>query len=59
MVTKEWVLAVLEKMPEKFSADDFIKEIYLTKKIEIARQQFKEGDFLTDEQLAEEISKWN
>ena len=59
MLTKDKVKGIVDHMPETFSADDLIEEIILFQKIEIARQQIKDGDFLTDEELSKEIDQWD
>jgi len=59
MLTKDKVKELVDHMPETFSVDDLVGEIILLQKIEIARKQIQDGDFLTDEELGEEIEKWN
>jgi len=58
MLTKDKVKELVNHMPETFSIDDLIEEIMLLQKIEIARQQIKDGDFLTEEELDKEIDTW-
>ena len=58
MISKKWVLQLLEEMPEKFSVDDFLDKIISTKKIEIALERQKKGEFLTEEELDDEVKKW-
>lgn len=45
-------------MPRKFSTYEFIAPVILMQKIEIARDQFKNGDFLTEGELDREINGW-
>jgi hypothetical protein len=52
------VKELVNHMPETFSVDDIVEEIILLQKIEIARKQFQEGDFLTEEEFDEEIKSW-
>ena len=48
----------MEEMPEKFSVDDFLDKIISTKKIEIALERQKKGEFVTEEELDDEVKKW-
>ncbi len=45
-------------MPRKFSTYEFIAPVILMQKIEIARQQYKNGQFLTEDELDREINSW-
>ena len=57
ILTKKATLEILETMPEKFSAQEFIDAIIIGK-IKIAQQQVKDGDFLTEEEMDAEIQNW-
>jgi len=59
MLTKESVKELVNHMPETFSVDDIVGEIILLQKIEIARRQVQEGDFLTEDELDKEIDSWD
>ena len=58
MLTKEKIHELVDHLPENFSTEDLIGEIILLQKIEIARQQVKDGNFLTEEELDSEMDKW-
>jgi hypothetical protein len=58
MLTKEKVKELVDHMPDTFSVDELVGEIILLQKIEIAREQFKNGDFITDDELDAEIETW-
>jgi hypothetical protein len=58
MLTKDKVKELVDHMPDTFSVDDLVEEVILLQKIEKARQQFKEGVFLTEEELDKEIDSW-
>ncbi|MCY7410349.1 MAG: hypothetical protein LH473_08760 [Chitinophagales bacterium] len=58
MLTKEKVIQSLNSLPSKFSAEDVIDKIILLNKIEIARQQYKEGKILTTTQVKQRLKKW-
>ena len=59
MLNKEKVKELVDHMPETFSVDDIVEEIILLQKIEIARKQIKDGEFLTEDELDKEIDQWN
>lgn len=58
MLTKEKVKELVDHMPETFSVDELVEEVILLQKIEKARKQFREGNFLTEEELDKEIDSW-
>jgi hypothetical protein len=58
MLNKEKVKECLVDMPGKFSAYELIDPVVLMQKIEIARQQYKNGQFLTEDELDREINSW-
>ncbi len=59
MLTKEKMHDLVDHMPENFTVDQIIEEIILMQKIEIAREQFKNGEFLTEEEMDKEIDSWD
>jgi hypothetical protein len=59
MLTKDKMKELIDHMPDTFSVDDVVEEIILLQKIEIARKQVQDGDFLTEDELDAEIEKWN
>jgi hypothetical protein len=59
MLTKDKVKELIDHMPETFSVDDLVDEIILLQKIEIARKEVQNGEYLTEEELDAEIKKWN
>lgn len=58
MLTKNKFKELVDHMPEIFSVDDLVAEIILLQKTEIARKQIMDGEFLTEDELDEEIEKW-
>lgn len=59
MLSKDKVKELIDHMPETFSVDLLAEEIMLLQKIEIAKKQIEDGDFLTEDELDAEIEKWN
>jgi guanylate kinase len=58
VIEKEKIQEMLNKAPDNINIDDFIDEIIITAKIEKALEQLANGEYLTSEQLDEEIKKW-
>jgi len=49
---------LIDHMPEGYSTDDVIEQLIIADKIQRALDQFERGEFLTEEELDEEIKKW-
>jgi hypothetical protein len=58
MLTRDKVKEMIDHMPDTFSVDDVVEELLLLQKIEEARDQFKKGEFLTEEELDAETDQW-
>ena len=58
MLTKDKVKELIEHMPESFSVDDLVEKIILLQKIEMGKQQIKDGDSLTEEEMDRLIDSW-
>jgi len=58
VIEKGKIQEMLNKAPDNINIDDFIDEIIITAKIEKALEQLANGEYLTSEQLDEEIKKW-
>nr|WP_067058886.1 hypothetical protein [Mucilaginibacter sp. L294] len=59
MLTKDKVKELVDHMPDTFSVDDLVERVILLQKIETARKQVLNGEFLTEEELDAEIDKWD
>jgi Zn-dependent alcohol dehydrogenase len=59
MLNKDKVKELVDHMPETFSVDDIVEEIILLQKIEMARKQIRNGEFITEEELDKEIDQWD
>lgn len=57
-IEKEKIQEMLNNAPDNIKIDDFIDQIIITAKVEKALDQLANGEFLTSEQLDEEIDKW-
>jgi hypothetical protein len=58
IIEKEKIQELLDSAPDSVVIDDFIDQIIISAKIEKALDQLANGQFLTSEQLDEEIEKW-
>jgi hypothetical protein len=58
MLTKDKIQELINHMPESFSADDIIERIILLQKIEIGKQQIKDGNSLTEDEMDKLIDSW-
>jgi hypothetical protein len=58
VIEKEKVQELLNSAPDSIIIDDFIDKIIISAKLEMALDQLANGQFMTSEQLDEEIKKW-
>jgi len=58
MITKDKLIQVINKMPEKFNIDDLIEEFVLLSKIEHGLADVESGRVYSDKQVAEKMEKW-
>ena len=58
MITKEKLIQVINKMPEKFSIEDVIEELVMLSKIEHGLADVEAGRVYSDKQVAEKMEKW-
>jgi hypothetical protein len=58
VIDKEKVQELLNSAPDNIIIDDFIDKIIISAKLETALDQLANGQFMTSEQLDEEIKKW-
>ena len=58
VIEKVKIRELLDNAPDSIIIEDFIDQIIISAKIEKALDQLANGQFLTSEQLDEEIEKW-
>ena len=58
IIEKGKIRELLDNAPDSIIIEDFIDQIIISAKIEKALDQLDKGQFLTSEQLDEEIEKW-
>jgi Zn-dependent alcohol dehydrogenase len=60
MLTKEKMHELVDHMPkDEFTIDDMVEQMILLQKIETARKQIENGEFLTEEEFDKEVDKWD
>lgn len=58
MITKEKLIQVINKMPEKINIEDVIEELVFLSKIEQGLNDVESGRVYTDSIVAEKMEKW-
>jgi len=58
MITKDKLIQVINKMPEKINIDDLIEEFVLLSKIEHGLADVESGRVYSENQVAEKMEKW-
>ena len=58
MITKEKLIQVINKMPEKINIDDLIEEFVLLSKIEHGLADVESSRVYSEKQVAEKMEKW-
>jgi len=58
MLTRDKVKELIDHMPESFSVDDIVEKIILLQKVEMGKQQIKDGNSLTEEEMDKLIDSW-
>jgi hypothetical protein len=58
IITKDELRHIVDTMPEKADIEEVFDQILLSAKVEQGLDQLSKGQFLTSEQLDEEIKKW-
>ncbi|MFA4852618.1 MAG: hypothetical protein WC599_08875 [Bacteroidales bacterium] len=58
MITKEKLIEVINKMPDRFSIDDIIEELVLLSKIEQGLADVAEGRVYTKKEVENKMEKW-
>lgn len=58
MLTKEKIIAAINKLPQDFSMDDVLDELMLIQKIEVGLQQSDKREVITDDDLDKQLPEW-
>ena len=55
---KELSIEVIKKLPDDVTIEDIVDAILIVAKAQQGMEQINNGNFLTHEQLKEEVKKW-
>jgi len=58
METKQQILKAIEELPDDAGVEEALDRLYLLYKIEKGLRQADRGEFLSQEQVRERVSKW-
>ncbi|MCJ8208465.1 hypothetical protein MUY27_02010 [Mucilaginibacter sp. RS28] len=58
MLTKQIVKEMVDHLPDTFTVDDVVGELILLDKIDRAKKQFEQGEYLSEEEFDREIDSW-
>jgi hypothetical protein len=58
MLTKELVTASMENLPEHFTLDEIMQQLYVLHKIEKAREKSKQGKTVSTKEAKKKLAKW-
>ncbi|HPI18781.1 MAG TPA: hypothetical protein PKY56_00285 [Candidatus Kapabacteria bacterium] len=51
-------MAMIDRMPDNSTIDDIIEELYFKIQVDEGLRQLDNGEYLTNEEVKERISKW-
>ena len=57
-VIKEQVLEMVKRLPDNFSIDDILDEIYFKSQVDAGLQELDEGKGISHEEVERRLSKW-
>ncbi len=58
VLTKEDIAEQIKSLPQKFKLDDLVEKLILIEKINLAKLQISNGQFVNDEELDNITDKW-
>ena len=58
MLTKELVNASMENLPDRFTLDEIMQQLYVLHKIEMAREKSKQGKTVSTKEAKKKLAKW-
>ena len=59
VIDKDTIQGVLSDFPKDVVIEDFIDQLIIAAKLDKALDQLDKGEYLTSEELDEEIKKWD
>ncbi len=58
MLTQERVIETVRALPSEFSLDDLFDKLIVIEKINKGMKQIENGEYMTTEELKENLEKW-
>ncbi|QUH28757.1 hypothetical protein [Vallitalea guaymasensis] len=55
---KKEVINIITKLPDDVSIDDIMYKLYVLDKVKKGQEDIKNGNFITNDELREEIETW-
>jgi len=55
---KEEVMEFIRDLPDNFTFDEIMQELYVLERLKTSEQDIQEGRFFTDEQFKERFKQW-
>jgi len=57
-VVKEQVVEMVERLPDDFTIDDILDEIYFKSQVDAGLKELDEGKVISHEEVERRLSKW-
>ena len=57
-MTKEIIREALDELPNEFTLDELMERLILLQSFEQGKQQYREGQTLTHEEVGQRLDKW-
>ena len=57
-VVKEQVVKMVERLPDDFTIDDILDEIYFKSQVDAGLKELDEGKVISHEEVERRLSKW-
>lgn len=58
VVTREWAIGFLQKLPDECSLEDIQEALEIHHKVLVGRQQIADGQGIPHEKAKEKLTKW-
>ena len=58
MLSKELVIASLKNLPDRFTLEEIMQQMYVLHKIEKAREKSKQGKTYSTKEAKKKLEKW-
>lgn len=58
VISKDKLQDIIDHLPQEVDVEEVVDRIVILAKIQLARQQIENGDFLTEEEMRKEMDSW-